>query len=79
MTDSYVPPSYPLLRFIAGHGMKVAVLVAVLVLLGGVTVAVGMGSWLAGFAAAIGAVLLGGILASYVEMVRVVMDTLVPR
>lgn len=79
MADPYVPPNYPLLRFIAAHGMKVAALTALLVLLGGLSVALGLNSWLAGAAAIVAALLLGGILASYVEMVRVVIDTLVPR
>lgn len=79
MVDTYVPPSYPLLRFVAAHGMKFAAAIALAVLLAGVAAAVGLQSWLAGVAAVLGSVLLGGMLASYVEMVRVVVDTLVPR
>ncbi len=79
MVDTYIPPSYPCLRFIAVHGMKLAAVIASLVFLIAIVAAFGMHSWIAGAAALLGSVLLGGILASYVEMVRVIVDTLVPR
>lgn len=79
MADMYVAPTYPLLRFIATHGMKFALLATALALCGGLAAAVGLQSWIAGLAAVLGSALLGGMLASYVEMVRVIVDTLVPR
>jgi len=79
MSDTYAPPTYPVLRFIATHGMKLAVPIAVLAALAGLLLALALGSWTAAAVAVPAAALLGGILASYVEMVRVVVDTLIPR
>lgn len=79
MADTYVLPSYPLLRFIAAHGMKFVAPIAAFVLLCGMALAVDLQSWVAGLASVLVAAVLGALLASYVEMVRVIVDTLVPR
>lgn len=77
--DSYQPPSYPVIAFITKYGMAVALLIALVILLAGAyaMAITGAWAWLAG--AAVAALVLGGVLASYVEVLRILADTLIPR
>ena len=79
MTQQYVPPTYPVLAFIARSGMTVAIVVALVALAAGAWIAYATGLWFFLAAGVAGAIVLGGLLASYVELVRIIMDTLVPR
>lgn len=77
--SEYVIPSYPVVRFIVRHGRWIAAAVAVAILAlafyvftnggGPVTLAVGVGV----------AVLAVGVILSYVEVLTIIADTLMPR
>jgi hypothetical protein len=75
----YVPPSYPVLSFVARAGMVVALAAGVLTFVAGVWLAQALQQWLVVPFAAGAALLVAALLASYVEMARIVLDTLVPR
>lgn len=75
----YVPPAYPVLGFIARVGIALAIVVALLVGGVGTMLALVLAQWWLVPVAIVVAVLVGGLLASYVEIVRIVLDTLVPR
>lgn len=77
--DPYSPPVYPFIRFIVRFGMYVALACGLLCLGGGALVAHALGSalWLA--AGLLVAILVGGAIASYVEVLRIISDTLIPR
>ena len=79
MVPEYVPPSYPVLKFIAGRGMEIAVFLALTSGAGGLGLAYVTQLWALVPLAIVGAFVLLGLLASYVELVRVIVDTMVPR
>jgi hypothetical protein len=79
MQFEYVPPKYPILIFISKTGKLFALLLGSAVGLGGIGAAILNNSWyLAPICILIG-IVLAGILLSYVEIVRIILDTLVPR
>lgn len=79
MSNINQPPSYPAIRFLAAKGDLLAILVAL------VPVCLGIWALTAGFAwlwiipAAGAGALLWLVLRSYVEVLRVLADTLMPR
>lgn len=81
MTDSndYVPPTYPALDFIVKYGHVVAIVSALCLPLGGLLL------WATGGSAAfpLGGVAAGAflylIMRSYTELVRVIVDMLLPK
>ena len=79
MVKEYVPPKYPVLNFIAVNGMMLAVLLGAIVGGCGLTFAATTQQWLLAPCALVAAAVLTGLLASYVEVVRIMVDTLVPR
>ena len=79
MISECVPPAYPMLKFIAAQGMKISVFLALAGGVGGLGLAYVTQIWLLVPVAIVGAVVLMGLLASYVELVRVIVDTMVPR
>lgn len=79
MSDPNQPPSYPAIKFLAAKGDLLAILVAL------VPICVGLWALAAGYplywmiAALVVAGVLWLILRSYVEVLRVLSDTLMPR
>lgn len=79
MNENDGVPVYPFLNLIARFGIYFVAIVVILVAAAGVVVAFVLGMWVIAPFALVGAAVLGILLAGYVEMVRVVVDTLVPR
>lgn len=72
-------PTYPVLQFIAKRGGACVAAIGVLGVLAAAGLAVALQAWLIALAGVVGTAVLCGLLASYVELVRVVKDTLIPR
>jgi hypothetical protein len=79
MAQKYVPPTYPVLAFIARMGTTLALVAGAATLVAGAWIAYATQLWYVLPVAALAAVVLAGLLASYVELARIVIDTLVPR
>lgn len=75
----YKPPSYPVIRFIVRRGMWIAVLLGVLFIGVGFYAAIMTDSWWCAVAGSIAGLLLAGVIASYVEVLHILSDTLIPR
>lgn len=79
MLPDYVPPTYPVLQFIARKGMTTSVCLALVLGACGLGLAWLTQTWLVIPIVIAAVVFLLGLLASYVELVRVIVDTMVPR
>jgi hypothetical protein len=79
MESEYVPPTYPMLNFISSKGKFIAVLLGLAVVLGGIFLGVKLDCWYVSPVGIVVGIVLSGILFSYVEIVRIILDTLVPR
>ena len=79
MESEYVPPTYPMLNFISSKGKFIAVLLGLAVVLGGICFGVMLNCWYISPVGIVAGIVLSGILFSYVEIVRIILDTLVPR
>jgi hypothetical protein len=75
----YTPPRYLMLSFISARGASVSIVLCALAGIWGLAWATASGSWTLAVAVVIGAALVSGLLLSYVEIVRIILDTLVPR
>lgn len=79
MSDTKQPPSYPAIRLLAERGDLLAIVIALAPVCFGIwAVAAGYG-WLWMVVALLAAAVLWLILRSYVEVLRVLSDTLMPR
>ena len=72
-------PTYPALGFLVKHGKWLSILVAALPVLGGIAVAASGGPLLLLVAGIVAAPLLLLFMLTYVEMARVISDTMIPR
>jgi len=79
MIPEYVPPTYPVLKFIAAQGMNISIALSLGGGVAGLVIAYVLQLWFLVPAVIVGAAILMGLLASYVELVRVIVDTMVPR
>jgi ABC-type uncharacterized transport system permease subunit len=70
---------YPMLHFLMRWGKLAAAALAVAVFAAGLWAAVSSGQWLWGAAGAVVAVVGYGLALSYVELVRVIVDMLLPK
>jgi hypothetical protein len=70
---------YPMLHFLMRWGKLAAACLAAAVLAAGLWVAAGSGQWLWAAAGAVVAVVGYGLALSYVELVRVIVDMLLPK
>ena len=70
---------YPTLKLIVEHGERLAIVVGILPLMGGLAL-FGVGvHWLAIVAGAVAAIVVYLLMRSYVELVRVMADMLIPK
>ena len=78
-SSEYKIPTYPVVGFLVRHGILLSIVIGILPILGaGGLVAAGWTAWV--LAAGAGAsVVLGTLLVSYVEVLRVISDTLMPK
>ena len=79
MTDSEGMPHYPVLGLIRRHGKPLAAVIGCGLFLLGVWAAWAYQFWPCLILGAVVGVLAWGLLSSYVEMVEIIFDTLVPR
>ena len=79
MTDSQGMPHYPVLGLVRRHGKTLAALVGWGLLALGAYAAWALQYWFCVVLGGLGGVLTWGLLLSYVEMVEIIFDTLVPR
>lgn len=79
MPDISQPPSYPAIRFLAAKGDLLAVLVALMPVCGALWALANGFPWLSMVVAVVAGALLWLILRSYVEVLRILSDTLMPR
>lgn len=73
------PPSYPAIRFISTWGDALAIIVALACAAIGVYAVCAGFHWLAGAVGVAAGALLWLVLRSYVEVLRILADTLMPR
>jgi len=74
-----MPPSYPIVAFLGKHGGWLAVLVGLLPVLAGLCAVASGWPWPALLAGVVAGGLVWLLARSYVEILRIVKDTLVPR
>jgi len=72
-------PQYPVIQFLVRHGHRFAIAVALLPAAAGVTAAFSGGGLLYGLAGIIASAVLYVIMKSYVELVAIIADMLLPK
>ena len=72
-------PSYPVVEFLVAQGKSVSVLLSILLFLASVLWAFFAGSVAIGIVGAVISIVLLGLLLSYVEVLRIIADTLLPK
>ncbi len=78
-SDEYKVPTYPVVSFLVKHGLVLAVALGVVPVAAALALAfAGWSAWLvvAGIAASL---VLSALLVSYVEVLRIIADTLMPK
>ncbi len=70
---------YPIVTFLVKHGKSLAYLLSALVLAGVIGLGVAAGTFSLIPVAVIGSLVLLGLLLSYVEVLRIIADTLIPK
>lgn len=78
-SEEYKTPSYPVVKFLVANGIVISVILASLPFAAGIYLALigwGLVFPVGGFF--VGAVI-GGLLISYIEVLRIIADTLIPR
>lgn len=78
-TPEYRPPSYPVLQAVARHGKLLAVLLGLALLASGAWLGWRTGEFVWPVVGLVAGALVATLLASYAEVARIVIDTLVPR
>ncbi len=79
MQDRTRPPTYPAIGFLVDYGMAVAVLVALVpACLGAWALAAGYG-WICLVLGVAAGLVVGLVMCSYVEVLRIMSETLMPR
>lgn len=79
MQDESPSNSYPVVRLLVARGKALAALLSAMVLLAGLVAAVLSPQWWLLPAAAVAAGVLWVLLLSYVEVLRIIADTLIPK
>jgi len=79
MQQEFLPPTYPVVQFLVARGKSLSLALSALVLLGAIGLGLSTGAlWLAPAGLVAAGVLLG-LLLSYVEVLRIIADTLIPK
>ncbi len=79
MTPDYAPPTYPVVQFLVARGKPLSIALSAAVLLLALLAGVTTGAWWLVPVGAIAAGVLLGLLLSYVEVLRIIADTLIPK
>lgn len=78
-STQYKPPTYPVIQFILAYGKAAAIVIGAGAFLAGVAAAwLGLGVWFA-VLGLIAGVIIGVLLLSYVEVLAVIADVLIPK
>ena len=72
-------PKYPIINFLVRHGHPFAIAVALLPALAGIWIAFTRGSWLCGAGGIAAGAVVYVLMKSYVEMVAIIADMLLPK
>ena len=72
-------PNYPIIQFLVRHGHPFAIGVALLPALAGLWVLLAGGLWLYGIGAVVAGAVLYVLMKSYVELVAIIADMLLPK
>ncbi|MCW5656013.1 hypothetical protein [Hydrogenophaga sp.] len=79
MSSDFTPPTYPVVQFLVAHGKRLSYAISLLVLLGTCGLGLANGTlWLLP-AGLVASGLLLGLLLSYVEVLHIIADTLIPK
>lgn len=79
MQQEYAPPTYPVVQFLVARGKSLSLTLSALVVLGASGLGLSTGAhWLVPAGLVVAGVLLG-LLLSYVEVLRIIADTLIPK
>jgi hypothetical protein len=78
-TSGYQPPRYPVIGFLVRRGVGIAVAIALLALAAALLLGLAWGSLWVAIGGALAAALLLGLLLSYVEVLRLISDMLLPK
>jgi hypothetical protein len=76
---NYTPPSYPIVQFLVGRGVSLAVIVALCTFLGVAYAAYATATFWLFPASVVGAASVFILLMSYVEVLKIIADTLLPK
>lgn len=79
MQDESPSQSYPMVQLLVARGKIISILLALAVLLGGIAAGLAWQQWWLAPVALVAAGLLLGLLLSYVEVLRIIADTLIPK
>ena len=79
MQDESPSQSYPMVQLLVTRGKTISILLALAVLLGGIAAGLAWHQWWLAPVALVAAGLLLGLLLSYVEVLRIIADTLIPK
>jgi hypothetical protein len=79
MDQTYTPPRYPVVQFLVRNGMRIALVAGIAFGVLGALLTVGGAGWIWLPAGIVLGVATGVLLASYVEVLRIIADTLIPR
>ncbi|MFD0666894.1 hypothetical protein ACT80S_04180 [Ramlibacter sp. MAHUQ-53] len=79
MSQDYTPPTYPVVQFLVARGKPLSIALAAAVLLLSLGAGVATGALWIVPAGVIAAGVLLGLLLSYVEVLRIIADTLIPK
>ncbi len=79
MNDDSPSQSYPVVQWFVARGKAVSVVLALLVLFGGVAGGLAWHQWWLLPVSLVAAAVLLGLLLSYVEVLRIIADTLIPK
>lgn len=72
-------PNYPIIQFLVRHGHPFAIGVALLPALAGIGIFLAGGAWFYGVGGIAGGAVLYVLMKSYVEMVAIIADMLLPK
>lgn len=77
--EEYKVPTYPVVQFLVRRGLVLAGLLGLMPLLVGLYLTIVGGGWIPVSVGLVAGVLLGGLLISYVEVLKIIADTLIPK
>ena len=79
MSQDYQSPTYPVVQFLVAQGTRLSIALSVFLLLGAIGLGLSTGTlWLIPAGLLLSGLVLG-LLLSYIEVLRIIADTLIPK